>query len=46
MYKLKKEDFIPKESYQRDRSYFIDVFRKLKAKEDDLYFYLPDEVVT
>lgn len=46
MYKLKKEEFIPKESYQRDRSYFINVFRKLNAQEDDAYIYLPDEVVT
>ncbi len=45
MYKLKKEDFITKKSYQRDRSYFIDFFKKLKALEDAEYIYLPDEVI-
>lgn len=46
MYKLKKEDFISKEPYQRDRRHFIDIFRRLNAKEDENYIYLPDEVVT
>ncbi|MDE5889068.1 MAG: hypothetical protein K2H20_03515, partial [Bacilli bacterium] len=45
MYNLKKEDFIAKESHQRDRSFFIEVFRRLGAIEDDDYIYLPDEVV-
>lgn len=46
MYKLKKEDFTKKEFHQRDRSYFIDIFRKFNTIEDTDYFYLPDEVLT
>lgn len=45
MYKLKKDDFNPKEKHQTDRRYFIDVFRRLGATEDDEFIYLPDETI-
>lgn len=46
MYKVEKKEFIPTESYHRDRRIIIEAFKKFGALEDDDNFYLPDEVVT
>ncbi len=46
MYKLKKEDFLPKEKHHRDRSHFLDIFKILGTIEDEDYFYLPAEALS
>ena len=46
MYKLKKEDFLPKEKHHRDRSHFLDIFKILGTIEDEDYFYLPEEALS
>lgn len=45
MYKVAKKEFIPQESYQRDRRAIIKFFQKIGTLEDADNFYLPDEVV-
>ncbi len=46
MYNLKKAEFVHKDPHKQDRSYLIEVFRKLGAIEDEKYIYLPDEAIT
>ena len=45
MYKVEKKEFVPTESYHRDRRIIIEAFQKFGALEDNDNFYLPDEVV-
>jgi len=46
MYKIEKNNFLPKNKMEKDRSYFIDVLNRFGALEDDTCFYLPDEVIS